>query len=76
MPWEEPLFLIAESLCGPVARMVAIILFVALGLGVAFTDGWTWWRSRIWLIPADLSVALFATQWLLYFSTPAGLACG
>lgn len=56
--------------------MVAIILFVALGLGVAFMDGWTWWRSRIWLIPAGLALALFATQWLLYFSTPAGLTCG
>jgi len=38
MPWEGPLQSILESIQGPVARIVAVIIIIATGLALAFGD--------------------------------------
>jgi type IV secretory pathway VirB2 component (pilin) len=38
MPWEEPLQRILESVQGPVAKIVAVIIIIITGLTLAFGD--------------------------------------
>ena len=38
MPWEAPLQSILDSIQGPVARIVAVIIIIATGLTLAFGD--------------------------------------
>ena len=38
MPWEEPLQKILESIEGPVAKIVAVIIIITTGLTLAFGD--------------------------------------
>src|SRR3546814_2967723 len=38
MPWEGPLQSILESIQGPVARIVSVIIIIATGLALAFGD--------------------------------------
>ena len=38
MPWEAPLTSILESIQGPVARIVAVIIIISTGLALAFGD--------------------------------------
>ncbi|MFT3722137.1 MAG: TrbC/VirB2 family protein [Hyphomonadaceae bacterium] len=38
MPWEGPLTAIMDSITGPVARIIAILIIVATGLTLAFGD--------------------------------------
>ena len=38
MPWEAPLQSILESIQGPVARIIAVIIIIATGLTLAFGD--------------------------------------
>ena len=38
MPWEGPLTAVLDSITGPVARIVAILIIVATGLTLAFGD--------------------------------------
>ena len=38
MPWEAPLQKILESIEGPVAKIVAVIIIIATGLALAFGD--------------------------------------
>jgi TrbC/VIRB2 pilin len=38
MPWEAPLTQVLESIEGPVARIVAVIVIITTGLSLAFGD--------------------------------------
>ena len=38
MPWEAPLQSILESIQGPVAKIVAVMIIIATGLALAFGD--------------------------------------
>src|SRR3546814_5875731 len=38
MPWEEPLQRILESVQGPVAKIVAVIIIIVTGLTLAFGE--------------------------------------
>ena len=38
MPWEQPLQKILQSIEGPVAKIVAVIIIIATGLALAFGD--------------------------------------
>ena len=38
MPWEQPLQQILESIQGPVAKIVAVIIIIVTGLTLAFGD--------------------------------------
>ncbi len=38
MPWEDPLNAVMDSITGPTARIIAILIIVATGLTMAFGD--------------------------------------
>ena len=38
MPWEEPLQQLLESVQGPVAKIVAVIIIIVTGLSLAFGE--------------------------------------
>lgn len=38
MPWEGPLTAVMDSITGPTARIIAILIIVATGLTMAFGD--------------------------------------
>ena len=38
MPWEGPLSAVMDSITGPVARIISILIIVATGLTLAFGD--------------------------------------
>ncbi|TIX68292.1 MAG: conjugal transfer protein TrbC, partial [Mesorhizobium sp.] len=38
MPWEQPLQQILESVQGPVAKIIAVIIIITTGLTLAFGD--------------------------------------
>ena len=39
MPWEQPLTQILDSVQGPVAKVISVIIIVITGLTLAFGDG-------------------------------------
>ena len=39
MPWEGPITSVLNSLTGPVAQALCILAVVALGFGMAFSEG-------------------------------------
>ena len=40
MPWEGPLIAVMESITGPVARIVSILIIVATGLTLSIATMW------------------------------------
>ena len=56
MPWEGPLQSILESIQGPVARIVAVIIIIATGLALAFGDTSGGFRKLIQIV-FGLSIA-------------------
>ncbi|MDD1859231.1 TrbC/VirB2 family protein, partial [Pseudomonas aeruginosa] len=50
MPWEGPLQSILESIQGPVARIVAVIIIIATGLALAFGDTSGGFRKLIQIV--------------------------
>ena len=71
MPWEAPLEAILESIQGPVARIVAVIIIVATGLTLAFGDTSGGFRKLIQIV-FGLSIAFAASSFFLTFFTFAG----
>ena len=69
MPWEEPLQRILESVQGPVAKIVAVIIIIITGLTLAFGETSGGFRRLIQIV-FGLSIATVLT---LVF-TPAMLA--
>ena len=50
MPWEGPLTSILESIQGPVARIVAVIIIISTGLALAFGDTSGGFRKLIQIV--------------------------
>ena len=74
MPWEGPLQSILESIQGPVARIVAVIIIIATGLALAFGDTSGGFRKLIQIV-FGLSIAFAASSFFLsFFSFSAGLS--
>lgn len=71
MPWEAPLEAILESIQGPVARIVAVIIIIATGLTLAFGDTSGGFRKLIQIV-FGLSIAFAASTFFLTFFTFAG----
>ena len=71
MPWEGPLQSILESIQGPVARIVAVIIIIATGLALAFGDTSGGFRKLIQIV-FGLSIAFAATSFFLSFFSFAG----
>ena len=71
MPWEAPLQSILDSIPGPVARIVAVIIIVITGLTLAFGDTSGGFRKLIQIV-FGLSIAFAASSFFLTFFSFAG----
>jgi type IV secretion system protein VirB2 len=61
LPWESPLQKILNSLTGPVAKILGVIVIVIAGLGIAFGEAGTGVR-RILQIVFGLAIAFTASS--------------
>ncbi|MFT3819569.1 MAG: TrbC/VirB2 family protein [Rubrivivax sp.] len=71
MPWEAPLQSILESIQGPVARIVAVIIIIATGLTLAFGDTSGGFRKLVQIV-FGLSIAFAASSFFLSFFSFTG----
>ena len=71
MPWEAPLQSVLESVEGPVARIVAVIIIIVTGLSLAFGDTSGGFRRLIQIV-FGLSIAFAATSFFLTFFSFGG----
>lgn len=71
MPWEGPLESILDSIQGPVARIVAVIIIIATGLALAFGDTSGGFRKLIQIV-FGLSIAFAASSFFLSFFSFSG----
>ncbi|MBB3862468.1 type IV secretion system protein VirB2 [Novosphingobium hassiacum] len=71
MPWEAPLQSILESIEGPVAKIVAVIIIIATGLGLAFGDTSGGFRRLVQIV-FGLSIAFAASSFFLSFFSFGG----
>lgn len=66
MPWEQPLNQILESVQGPVAKVVSVIIIVITGLTLAFGETSGGFRRLIQIV-FGLSIAFAASSFFLSF---------
>jgi type IV secretory pathway VirB2 component (pilin) len=71
MPWEAPLQSILNSIQGPVARIVAVIIIIVTGLTLAFGDTSGGFRRLVQIV-FGLSIAFAASTFFLTFFSFAG----
>ena len=71
MPWEAPLQSVLESIQGPVARIIAVIVIIATGLALAFGDTSGGFRKLIQIV-FGLSIAFAASSFFLSFFSFGG----
>ena len=71
MPWEQPLQQILQSIEGPVAKVVAVIIIVVTGLTLAFGDTSGGFRRLIQIV-FGLSIAFAASSFFLSFFSFGG----
>ncbi|RWR27245.1 conjugal transfer protein TrbC [Sinirhodobacter populi] len=71
MPWEAPLQSILQSIEGPVAKIVAVIVIIATGLALAFGDTSGGFRRLIQIV-FGLSIAFAASSFFLSFFSFGG----
>lgn len=71
MPWEAPLTSILESIEGPVARIIAVIIIVITGLSLAFGESSGGFRRLIQIV-FGLAIAFSATSFFLSFFSFGG----
>jgi type IV secretion system protein VirB2 len=72
MPWEQPLQAILESIEGPVAKIIAVIIIIVTGLTLAFGDTSGGFRRLVQIV-FGLSIAFAASSFFLsYFSFGGG----
>ena len=71
MPWEQPLQQVLESVQGPVAKIIAVIIIITTGLTLAFGDTAGGFRRLIQII-FGLSIAFAASSFFLSFFSFGG----
>lgn len=71
MPWEQPLNQILQSVEGPVAKIVAVIIIIVTGLTLAFGDTSGGFRRLIQIV-FGLSIAFAASSFFLSFFSFGG----
>ena len=71
MPWEQPLQQVLESVQGPVAKIVAVIIIIVTGLTLAFGETAGGFRKLIQII-FGLSIAFAASSFFLSFFSFGG----
>jgi len=71
MPWEAPLQSILESIEGPVAKIIAVMVIIVTGLSLAFGDTSGGFRRLIQIV-FGLSIAFAASSFFLSFFSFGG----
>ncbi|SDV50833.1 TrbC/VirB2 family protein [Chitinasiproducens palmae] len=71
MPWETPLQSILDSVQGPVAKIVAVLIIISTGLALAFGDTSGGFRKLIQIV-FGLSIAFAASSFFLSFFSFSG----
>ena len=71
MPWEQPLNQILESIQGPVAKVISVIVIILTGLALAFGETSGGFRRLIQIV-FGLSIAFAASSFFLSFFSFAG----
>jgi type IV secretion system protein VirB2 len=71
MPWEQPLQQILESIEGPVAKIIAVIIIIVTGLTLAFGDTSGGFRRLVQIV-FGLSIAFAASSFFLSFFSFGG----
>jgi type IV secretion system protein VirB2 len=71
MPWEAPLQSILQSIEGPVAKIIAVIVIITTGLALAFGDTSGGFRRLIQIV-FGLSIAFAASSFFLSFFSFGG----
>ncbi len=71
MPWEQPLQKVLQSVEGPVAKIIAVIIIISTGLTLAFGDTGGGMRKLVQII-FGLSIAFAASSFFLSFFSFGG----
>ena len=71
MPWETPLNQILQSVQGPVAKIISVIIITVTGLTLAFGDTSGGFRRLIQIV-FGLSIAFAASSFFLTFFSFSG----
>jgi type IV secretory pathway VirB2 component (pilin) len=71
MPWEQPLQQILQSIEGPVAKIMAVIIIIITGLTLAFGDTSGGFRRLVQIV-FGLSIAFAASSFFLSFFSFGG----
>lgn len=71
MPWETPLNSILQSVQGPVAKIISVIIITVTGLSLAFGDTSGGFRRLIQIV-FGLSIAFAASSFFLSFFSFSG----
>lgn len=71
MPWEEPLQKVLDSVQGPVAKIIAVIIIITTGLTLAFGETAGGFRRLIQIV-FGLSIAFAASSFFLSFFSFGG----
>ena len=71
MPWEQPLQQILDSIQGPVAKVVSVIVIIVTGLTLAFGETSGGFRRLIQIV-FGLSIAFAASSFFLTFFSFGG----
>ncbi len=71
MPWEQPLQQVLDSVQGPVAKIVAVMIIITTGLTLAFGETAGGFRKLIQIV-FGLSIAFAASSFFLSFFSFGG----
>ncbi|TWB30509.1 TrbC/VirB2 family protein [Nitrospirillum bahiense] len=71
MPWEQPLQQILDSVQGPVAKIIAVLIIIGTGLALAFGETSGGMRRLIQVV-FGLSIAFAAASFFLTFFSFSG----
>ena len=71
MPWEQPLTQILDSIQGPVAKVISVIVIIMTGLTLAFGESSGGFRKLIQIV-FGLSIAFAASSFFLSFFSFSG----
>ena len=71
MPWEQPLQQVLDSVQGPVAKIVAVLIIITTGLTLAFGETAGGFRKLIQIV-FGLSIAFAASSFFISFFSFGG----
>jgi len=71
MPWEQPLQQILDSVQGPVAKIIGVLIIIVTGLSLAFGETSGGFRRLIQIV-FGLSIAFAASSFFLSFFSFGG----